>query len=145
MSENNGAPDAAGQIRTGDVPGTVVIGSGNTVSHMQITAESGATVIVPEGPLPAPVKRPSISQLPRSTAESLFGRAQDVHVLQEAIQKRQLVQVWGASGVGKSALLRHLARTMERGPEGAGHPEGAAYIEAGGRTADDIAQAIFDI
>lgn len=49
------------------------------------------------------------------------------------------MQVWGAPGVGKSALLRHLACTMARGPEG------AAYIEAGGRTADDIAQAIFDI
>lgn len=49
------------------------------------------------------------------------------------------MQIWGASGVGKSALLRHLACEMPRGPEG------VAYVEAGGRTADDIAQAIFDI
>jgi hypothetical protein len=139
MSENNGAPDDSGRIRAGDVSGTMVIGSHNTVSSLKITAESGSTVTVHGGPLPDPVKRPSISQLPRSAAEPLIGRARDVHVLQEAIETRQLVQVWGESGVGKSALLRHLACTMARGPEG------AAYIEAGGRTADDIAQAIFDI
>jgi hypothetical protein len=139
MSENNGAPDDSGRIRAGDVSGTMVIGSHNTVSSLKITAESGSTVTVHGGPLPDPVKRPSISQLPRSAAEPLIGRARDVHVLQEAIETSQLVQVWGESGVGKSALLRHLACTMARGPEG------AAYIEAGGRTADDIAQAIFDI
>ncbi|MGD6747041.1 hypothetical protein ACOKM3_35035 [Streptomyces sp. BH106] len=122
MSENNGAPG----IRTGDVSGTVVIGNNNTVSIL-------------EGTPPDPVKRPSISQLPRSTNEPLIGRARDVRALQEAVQTRSLVQVWGASGIGKSALLRHLACTSERGQDG------AAYIEAGGRTADDIAQAVFDI
>ncbi|MFF1357263.1 hypothetical protein [Streptomyces sp. NPDC058297] len=139
MSENNGAPEDSGRIRTGDVSGTMVIGSHNTVSNLKITAESGSTVTVHGGPLPDPVRRPSISQLPRSVAEPLIGRARDVYVLQKAIETRQLVQVWGASGVGKSALLRHLACTMARGPEG------VAHVEAGGRTADDIAQAIFDI
>ncbi|MFJ9086193.1 hypothetical protein ACIRL3_27620 [Streptomyces sp. NPDC102384] len=128
MSENNGAPG----IRTGDVSGTVVIGNNNTVSIL-------------EGTPPDPVKRPSISQLPRSAADPLIGRARDVQELQDAVKTRQLVQVWGASGVGKSALLRHLACSMARGPAGTTNPDGAAYIEAGGRTADDIAQAIFDI
>jgi energy-coupling factor transporter ATP-binding protein EcfA2 len=139
MSENNGAPDDAGWIRTGDVSGMMVVGSGNTMSHLQITAEFGSTVIVPEGSLPDPVKRPSISPLLSSAAQPLIGRARDVQVLQGAIETGQLVQIWGASEVGKSSLLRHLARTMPPGPEG------AAHIEAGGRTADDIAQAIFDI
>ncbi|MFJ3779679.1 hypothetical protein ACIPX0_49250 [Streptomyces sp. NPDC090075] len=127
MPENNGAPEAAGGIRVGDVSGTVVVGSNNTVS------------IVQGAPLPDPVKRRPISQLPRSAGEPLIGRARDVEVLREAVGTRQLVQVWGASGVGKSALLRHLARELPRGPEG------AAYVEAGGRTADDLAQALFDI
>ncbi|WP_217547691.1 ATP-binding protein [Streptomyces sp. GbtcB6] len=139
MPENNGAPDAAGGIRAGDVSGAMVVGNGNTVSNVRFTAEYGASVTVYSGPLPHPVKRRPISQLPRSAAEPLIGRERDVHVLQEAIATRQLVQVWGASGVGKSALLRLLACTMAHGPDG------AAYIEAGGRTADDIAQAIFDI
>ncbi|MFZ3572081.1 hypothetical protein ACOKM5_34705 [Streptomyces sp. BH097] len=132
MSQNNGAPDGSGGIRTGDVSGTVVIGNNNTVSIL-------------EGTPPDPVKRPSISQLPRAAAEPLIGRSRDVQVLREAIEARQLVQVWGASGIGKSALLRHLACTTARLSEGAANPDGAAYIEAGGRTADDIAQAIFDI
>ncbi|MFF7983883.1 AAA family ATPase [Streptomyces sp. NPDC007901] len=127
MPENNGAPEASGGIRVGDVSGTVVVGSNNTVS------------IVQGAPLRDPVKRRPISQLPRSAAEPLIGRAGDVRILREAVETRQLVQVWGASGVGKSALLRHLARELPRGPEG------AAYVEAGGRTADDLAQAIFDI
>lgn len=127
MPENNGVPEASGGIRMGDVSGTVVVGSNNTVS------------IVQGAPLPDPVKRRPISQLPRSAGEPLIGRARDVEVLREAVGTRQLVQVWGASGVGKSALLRHLARELPRGPEG------AAYVEAGGRTADDLAQALFDI
>ncbi|MER7182890.1 hypothetical protein ABT404_26045 [Streptomyces hyaluromycini] len=139
MSENNGAPEDSGRIRAGDVSGTMVIGSHNTVSSLRITAESGSTITVHGGRLPDPVRRQPISQLPRSAAEPLIGRARDVLLLQQAIEARQLVQVWGASGVGKSALLRHLACEMPRGPEG------VAYVEAGGRTADDIAQAIFDI
>jgi hypothetical protein len=139
MPENNDATDTSERIRAGDVSGTMVVGSRNTVNNLRITAEYGSTVTVHGGPLPDPVKRRPISQLPRSAAEPLIGRERDVRALEEAIGTRQLVQVWGAAGIGKSALLRHLACTMPRGPEG------AAYIEAGGRTSDDIAQAIFDI
>ncbi|NDZ78297.1 hypothetical protein G3I19_07110 [Streptomyces sp. SID10853] len=139
MSENNGVAGASGRVRTGDVSGTMVVGDHNTVSNLEITAQYGSTVTVHGGPLPDPVKRQPISQLPRSAAGRLIGREPDVRVLREAIGKRQLVQIWGAPGVGKSALLRHLACEMPHGPEG------VAYVEAGGRTADDIAQAIFDI
>ncbi|WP_405556393.1 hypothetical protein OHV08_21555 [Streptomyces canus] len=139
MPENNGAPEAAERIRTGDVSGTVVVGDNNTVNNLTINTGSGSTFNLHTGPLPDPVKRQSISQLPRSAVEPLIGRARDMRVLQEAIETHQLVQVWGAPGVGKSALLRHLACTMAPGPDG------AAHIEAGGRTADDIAQAMFDI
>lgn len=138
MPDNNGELDDS-EIRVGDVSGTMVVGSHNTVNNLRITAGYGSTVTVHGGPLPDPVKRRPISHLPRATAEPLIGRARDLQVLHEAVDAHQLVQVWGASGVGKSALLRHLARTLPPGPEG------AAYIEAGGRTADDIAQAIFDI
>ncbi|SEG49261.1 hypothetical protein SAMN05216223_105476 [Actinacidiphila yanglinensis] len=138
MPDNNGELDDS-EIRVGDVSGTMVVGSHNTVNNLRITAGYGSTVTVHGGPLPDPVKRRPISHLPRSTAEPLIGRARDLRILHEAVDAHQLVQVWGASGVGKSALLRHLARTLPPGPEG------AAYIEAGGRTADDIAQAIFDI
>ncbi|WP_427920929.1 ATP-binding protein [Streptomyces sp. cg40] len=143
MTDDNGAPEAAseasGRIRTGDMSGAMVVGNGNTVNLLRITAESGSTITVKQEPLPDPVKRRPISQLPRSAAEPLIGRARDAAVLQEAVETRQLVQIWGAAGVGKSALLRHLARELPRGHDG------VAYVEAGGRTADDLAQAIFDI
>jgi hypothetical protein len=139
MPENNDAPDALGRIRVGNVSGTMIVGDRNIVTTMEITAEYGSNVTVHAGPLPDPVKRRPISQLPRSGADPLIGREPDVSALRAAIEARKLVQVWGASGVGKSALLRHLARTTPGGPEG------TAYIEAGGRTADDIAQAIFDV
>jgi hypothetical protein len=112
-------------VQAGDVSGTVIVGDNNTVQLLKISAR--------------PVKRHPISQLPRSVADPLIGREHDVRILQAAVGTRQLVQVWGASGVGKSALLRHLARTLPRGLDG------VAYIEAGGRTADDLAQAIFDV
>ncbi len=139
MPENNDAPDASGQLQVGNVSGIVVVGNDNTVTAMEITAHSGSSVTVHAGLLPDPVKRLPISQLPRSGADPLIGREPDVSALRAAIEARKLVQVWGAAGVGKSALLRHLARTLPGGPEG------TAYIEAGGRTTDDIAQAIFDV
>lgn len=139
MPENNGAPDGSVRTRAGDVSGTMIVGNRNTVTNLNITAGNGSSVTVNAGPPPDPVKRQPISHLPRSAGDPLIGREREVRVLQQAVGERQLVQIWGASGVGKSALLRHLARTLPRGPEG------AAYIEAGGRTADDLAQAIFDI
>ncbi|MFG2915977.1 hypothetical protein ACGF0D_24215 [Kitasatospora sp. NPDC048298] len=139
MPENNGAPDGSVRTRAGDVSGTMIVGNRNTVTNLNITAGNGSSVTVNAGPPPDPVKRQPISHLPRSAGDPLIGREREVRVLQQAVGERQLVQIWGTSGVGKSALLRHLARTLPRGPEG------AAYIEAGGRTADDLAQAIFDI
>ncbi|CAM5657367.1 ATP-binding protein [Streptomyces viridifaciens] len=139
MPENNGAPGGSERIRAGDVSGTMIVGNRNTVTNLNITAEYGSAVTLHAGPLPDPVKRQRISHLPRTVADPLIGRERDLRLVQEALGKRQLVQVWGASGVGKSALLRHLARTLPGGPDG------AAYVEAGGRTADDLAQAIFDI
>ncbi|MFD4400133.1 hypothetical protein [Kitasatospora sp. NPDC058478] len=139
MPENNGAPDGSTRIRASDVSGTMIVGNRNTVTNLNITTGHGSAITVNAGPPPNPVKRQPISHLPRSAADPLIGRERELQALQQAIGARQLVQVWGTSGVGKSALLRHLARTLPRGPEG------AAYIEAGGRTADDLAQAIFDI
>ncbi|WP_159012311.1 ATP-binding protein [Streptomyces sp. NRRL F-5123] len=141
MADNSGAQDASGPVRADNVSGMMIVGSGNTVNHLalNLNAEYGSTVTVHAGPLPAPVKRQPISQLPRSAADPLIGRDEDLRVLQEAVRAGKLVQIWGASGIGKSVLLRHLARTLPRGADG------VAYIEAGGRTADDIAQAIFDI
>ncbi|MER7842899.1 ATP-binding protein [Kitasatospora sp. NPDC096077] len=139
MPDNKSAPDGSGGIRTGDVSGTVIVGDRNTVTNLSITATEGSAVTVHAGPLPDPVKRQRISHLPRPAADPLIGREGALRALQSAVGTRQLVQIWGPAGVGKSALLRHLARTL---PGGA---DGAAYIEAGGRTADDLAQAIFDI
>ncbi|PYC88022.1 hypothetical protein C7C46_01755 [Streptomyces tateyamensis] len=139
MPESFGAPESSERIRVGDVSGTMIVGSHNTVNNLNITAQYGSKVTLHAGPLPKPVKRDLISHLPRSGAEPLIGRDHDLQLLQQVLQTRQLVQLWGDPGVGKSALLRHLAHTAPGGPEG------AAYIEAGGRTADDLAQAIFDI
>ncbi|MFI9273665.1 AAA family ATPase [Kitasatospora sp. NPDC052896] len=108
---------------------------------MEITAEHGAEVTVHTGPLPTPVRRQPISQLPRSssTSDPLIGREGEIERLREAVETRQLVHIWGPSGIGKSALLRHLALTLPHGPEG------VAYIEARGRTREDLSQAIFDV
>ena len=141
MSDSSDAPGVSERVRVGhDVSGILVAGDHNTVTRMEITADYGAQVNVHAGPLPTPVRRRPISQLPRSSsAEPLIGREDDVRRLREAIEAKSLVHLWGPSGIGKSALLRHLALTLPRGPEG------VAYIQARGRTADDLAQAIFDI
>lgn len=126
-------------MQFGNVSGAVIVGDGNTVNQLTIHADSDSNVIVHTGPLPDPVKRHPISQLPRPATEPLIGREEDLQTLRAALGANKVVQLWGTAGVGKSALLRHLACTLPGGSDG------VAYIEAGGRTADDIAQAIFDI
>lgn len=141
MSDNSDTPDAPEGVRVGrDVSGILVAGDHNSVTRVDVTADYGAQLTVFAGPLPTPVRRHPISHLPRSfAADPLIGRDEDVQRLREAIEAQPLVHLWGPSGIGKSALLRHLALTLPRGSEG------VAYIEARGRTADDLAQAIFDI
>ncbi|SEQ62280.1 hypothetical protein SAMN05216188_10461 [Lentzea xinjiangensis] len=146
--EDLGRPDEDGQgpARThrgishnvevgGSTDGPVVAGDYNLV----IDARHGSSVTVGRvaRERPAPVRRDRISVLPRPTREPL-GREADTATLAAAIAGRGLVQLCGPAGIGKSILLRHLARTAENGPDG------VVFVSATHKQVADLAQEVFE-
>ncbi|MDX3850433.1 ATP-binding protein [Streptomyces sp. AK02-01A] len=118
----------------GDASGPVVAGNHNVV----IDADHGSTVtLLVGGERPQPVRRAQVALLPRRQAAPL-GRDAELRRLATAVREGGPVQVWGAPGVGKSALLRHTARTLAPGADG------VVFLDAAQREPEDLAQDIFE-
>ncbi|MEU1405605.1 ATP-binding protein, partial [Streptomyces sp. NPDC005728] len=118
----------------GDASGPVIAGNHNVV----IDADHGSTVtLLVEGEHPRPVRRDQVALLPRRQAAPL-GRDAELRRLAAAVRDGGPVQVWGAPGVGKSALLRHAARTLAPGADG------VVFLDAARREPEDLAQDIFE-
>jgi len=117
-----------------DAHGPVVAGDHNLV----IDARHGSSVTVRmERERPAPVRRERISVLPRRTREPL-GREAEATELAAAIATGGPVQLCGPAGIGKSTLLRRVARTVKCGPDG------VVFVSAAHRQVADLAQEIFE-
>ncbi|MGH4028603.1 ATP-binding protein [Actinomycetota bacterium Odt1-20B] len=118
----------------GDASGPVIAGNHNVV----VDADRGSTVtLLVEGERPRPVRRPHVALLPRRQTAPL-GRDAELERLAAGVRDGGVVQVWGPAGVGKSALLRHAARTLEPGPDG------VLFLDAARREPEDLAQDIFE-
>ncbi|MFT7839206.1 ATP-binding protein [Saccharothrix sp. BKS2] len=118
----------------GGTDGPVVAGSYNLV----VDARHGSSVTVGlERQRPAPVRRDRIAVVPRRTREPV-GREADAATLSAAIAAGGVVQLCGPAGIGKSALLRHLARTAGNGPDG------VVFVSAAHRQVSDLAQQVFE-
>lgn len=117
----------------GSADGPVVAGDFNIV----VNARDGSTVNVGRAERPAPVRRNRISVVPRRMREPL-GREADAARLAAAIAAGGLVQLCGPDGIGKSTLLRHLARTAENGPDG------VVFVNATHKQVTDLAQEVFE-
>lgn len=117
-----------------DARGTVVAGHHNLV----IDARHGSTVTVrAEHERPVPVRRESISVLPRRAPEPL-GRDELGADVAGAIAAGGPVQLCGPAGIGKSTLLRHVACTV------GGGLDGVVFLTAAHRPVLDLAQEIFE-
>lgn len=119
----------------GDNRGIIVVGN-NAVLTVKIDAEHGSRVSDFRGTLPIPKRRDQISLLPRRGG-SVIGRDQELSDLRVALGANGLIQLCGPAGIGKSALLRHAARTLDPGLDG------VVYLHAGDREAAEIAREIF--
>ncbi|MFG2721830.1 ATP-binding protein [Streptomyces sp. NPDC048416] len=118
----------------GDAGGPVIAGNHNVV----IGADHGSTVtLLVEGERPTPVRRSDVALLPRRQTPPL-GRDAELARLAEAVGAGGPVQVWGAPGVGKSALLRHAARTLAPGRDG------VLFLDAARGEPMDLAQDMFE-
>ncbi|MEU6803022.1 hypothetical protein [Streptomyces neyagawaensis] len=122
------------QVRvTGDVRGQLVIGDHNVV----VTAERSIVTVLQPGERPEPTRRKRIELLPRRTG-ALRGRESEIGEIRLAVAEEEPIQVHGGEGVGKSTLVRHVARMM------AGRESGIVFLNGSGRDVDDIAQDIFE-
>lgn len=78
-------------------------------------------------------------QVPRAFP-GLLGRQTEVESAIAALQAGQTVEIYGQAGIGKSALLRHLAHH----PQGTtSHPDGILYVSEHQPAADQL-QTLFD-
>ncbi len=110
----------------------VAVGNGN----MQVST-GGGDCVINQSVHRAPRPREEICVLPRP--QELVGRDDEVALALDAIAHREPVQFHGDRGIGKTALLRHLAH------ETAGAcPEGRVYFRAADTSLDDLLQTLFD-
>ncbi|MEU5362925.1 ATP-binding protein [Streptomyces sp. NPDC005925] len=115
---------------------TAPVIAGNHVAY--IGAHHGSTVnVLVEGERPRPRRRTRVDLLPRRQSAP-FGRAADLASIDAALRDGDTVQLWGPPGVGKSALLRHAARTLGAGPHG------KLFLDAARREPEDLAQDVFE-
>jgi hypothetical protein len=121
----------------GGVSGQVAVGNQN----VQIHADHGAVVFMtPPGTLPAPRLRSlPILQRPRPV-RGLVDRQADISSALAAIGTSLPVGFYGAPGIGKSILLRHLAYAIE----GGALPDGVIHLSARQQPAEDLLQSLFD-
>ncbi|MGV9645930.1 AAA family ATPase [Streptomyces sp. NPDC003514] len=118
----------------GDATGPVIAGNYNVV----VDAQHGSTVtVLMDGRRPRPRRRDRIRLLPRRQGTPL-GRDADLAAIAAALRGGDSVQLWGPPGVGKSALLRHAARTLDAGGDG------VVFLDAARREPEDLAQDIFE-
>jgi tetratricopeptide (TPR) repeat protein len=102
-------------------------GPGSTINNVA-AAEAG----------PPRARAKSVSQLPRDVPR-LHGRARELERARGAMRRGEPMQFVGASGLGKTALLRHLSHR----PDGR-FPDGVVYYRSRRESLDDLLMHIFE-
>ncbi len=122
----------------GEISGQVVVGNHN----VQIHAEHGAVVNVisdENRPVPRPRPAPVLFLRPRRFP-GLLDRKIETDAATSAILAETPVEVYGEAGVGKTALLRHLAYL----PDAGRFRDGVIYRSALQQPLADLFQFLFD-
>lgn len=117
----------------GSVSGSVIVGDHNVI------IQSGySSVTLREEPPPRPIPRPRLggSPLPRGGPEPI-GRDTEIRQIEDWLDEGLPVEVIGPPGIGKSLLLRTLAK--RRSTSGTN----VVFLDAAGLGVEDVVQELF--
>jgi hypothetical protein len=121
----------------GEVYGQVIVGNKN----LQIGSMHGGVVNINyAGDQPRLLAKPiPLFVLPRRFA-GLLDRAGEVQQASAALPMNRSMEIYGPDGIGKTSLLRYLARHSLT----TSFPSGVVYLSASDQPAGDLLQSIFD-
>jgi DNA-binding IclR family transcriptional regulator len=121
----------------GGVSGQVAIGN----NILQIGNVHGGVVnVMMPGQKVQPQPRPTPVDLRPRPFPDLLDRETEVKTTTAALQSAKPVEFHAAAGLGKTALLRHLAHH----PTAATFPDGVVYLSARRQPVDDIIQSLYN-
>jgi hypothetical protein len=126
----------SGEVRAdvyvrGDMQGQIAVGN----NIVQIGVVHG-NVVVPAPFPPQPVRRPDPIQLRPRPPAPFFGRATETALLVAEARAGRTVVVQGPAGIGRSALLRHVATRPDL--------RSVVHFSARDMTLDDVVQVLFE-
>jgi hypothetical protein len=115
----------------------------NTGSGLAVFSSGAGAVVVPlpAGEEPIPALRPLPLRREPPPSPDLLDREAERAAVAAAIAAARPVDLYGAPGVGKTALLRHLAHEAA---DGGGQPDGVIYLSGRGQPVEDLLRAVFD-
>ena len=87
------------------------------------------------GTAPRPTRRPPPQNRSPRDPVDLLGRSSELGRIDEALRSGSAHAVHGSPGVGKTALLKHVA-----GRAGDGWPDGVVYANVGRQPLEDVLQ-----
>ncbi|NDJ15773.1 hypothetical protein [Myxacorys almedinensis] len=120
-----------------DIVGQMVIGQ----YRLSIGSKQGVLLAIADTPVEPPKLRPApLSQLPAAFPE-LIGRQVELERARSALQEGQSLEIYGESGAGKSAFLRHLIVQ----PRVKLHGLNPLFYISQPLTAPEILQRLFDV
>ena len=126
----------AAQIQ-GEIRGQVAVGN----HIVQIGSVHGGVVnVLTQGQQPQPRLRPLPVLLRPRPFPGLLDRKPETEVALSALRSATPVELHGPEGIGKTALLRHLAHHAAV----AAFPDGVVYLSARHQALEDLEQSLYD-
>ena len=92
------------------------------------------------GTAPRPTRRAPPQRRPPRDPVELFGRVAEQERIDAALNSASAIGVHGPAGVGKTALLKHIADDI-----GAAWPDGVLYANVGAQRLEDVLQWLFNV
>ncbi len=122
--------------------GTIIYVSGNYVNGGINGSDANGSAAASDQHLPQPKRRPQPIQLAPKSFPLLLGRQVEVKLATDTLPYHQPLEFYGASGIGKTVLLRYLAHHPAIAPA---FPAGLIYLRHRCyQSASDLLQVLYE-